>query len=348
MKLDMQRGLLAARVVQALAIGKGSRSGAHAYAAGAGPQWREAEKALVDPLNTTTGGVLIGPAGADLMAYTWPLSVIGRLAGLRRVPLATRMLSEDVAVGAGFVDEYSPIPIYAESLASTVLDGKPKIGSACVLTRELVESSDPAALDVIRTALGKAGSAALDRQFLDPAQDAGTGTTGPASITSGATPINSTGETLAQIDADLAAAMDALIDGGSDLTAAAWVLPTRSAAYMSRLRGSGGALAYPGLTAKGGVLLGLPAITSGNVPISNDTSALTTLSLVDAAQVWYGSDVAGISVSEQAAVALDSAPEGVTPISLWQRDLVAARLLLHANWKLARARAVQVIDQVAY
>ena len=346
MRVDPQRGYLAARTVQALAIGGGLRHAALAYAQGAGPEWREVAKTLVDPMDTATGGGIVGPSGADLMAYLWPLSVAGRLA-LRRVPLAVRMLSEDGAVGAGYVDEYAPIPIAAESFSTETLDAKPKIGAATVITAELARSSDPDALAVIRTAIGRAGSAALDRQFLDPALDGGTGQVGPNSVTSGATPTASTGSSLAQIDADLGDTLDALVAAGSDLTAAAWVLNTRTAAYLSRLRGTGGALAYPQVSVKGGMLFGLPVVTSGGVPISDDTAAETTISLVDAAQIWFGTDAAEISVSEQAAVAMDSDPEGKTLISLWQRELVGVRLLLHANWK-ARSGAVQVVSGVAY
>jgi hypothetical protein len=66
-----------------------------------------------------------------------------------------------------------------------------------------------------------------------------------------------------------------------------WCLNTSSAAYLARLRGSGGALAHPNCTVKGGTLLGLPVLTSANIARSGSPSPRTSyVALVDASRIW--------------------------------------------------------------
>ena len=86
----------------------------------------------------------------------------------------------------------------------------------------------------------------------------------PASVTYGAPSFVSSGASVTNIDEDLAALIQPLVDAGSDLTFAAWVMLPRTAIYLSRLRGTAdGALSFPFINAKGGVLAGLPVVTSG-------------------------------------------------------------------------------------
>jgi len=271
-----------------------------------------------------------------------PLEILGRLTGLRRVPLATRCLSQDVGAGAGFIAEGSPIPVTVAEFSGAALYPE-TCGAIVVITDELARSSDPAAETVISRDLSRACVQARDAQFIDPAKD---GTVGPASVTNGVSPTHSTGASVAQVDADLATAQNAFLAAGGNLAFATWVLAERSAMALSRLRTTGGALAYPGMGVRGGTLAGLPAIASGAVPIS---ATLTTITLLDASQIWVGESPAiEIDASKNATLELDSAPTGTATVSLWQENLVGTRILMRVNWRVARAGVVQLIDQVAY
>ena len=271
-----------------------------------------------------------------------PLEILGRLTGLRRVPPATRCLSQDVGVGAGFVGEGSPIPITEAEFSGAML--YPEVcGAIVVITDELAQTSDPNAETVISRDLGKACVQGRDAQFIDPAKD---GTVGPASVTNGVTPIHSTGASVAQVDADLADAQDALLAAGGNLAFAQWVTSERTAMALSRLRTTNGPLAFPGMTANGGTLAGLPCIASGAVPISGGN---TTITLLDASQIWVAEDPAiELDASKNATLELSDTPTGTATVSLWQENLVGVRIRMRVNWRVAKAGVIQVIDQVAY
>ena len=171
----------------------------------------------------------------------------------------------------------------------------------------------------------------------------------PASVTSSATPISSSGSDLTSIDADLEALVNALSDAGSDLSAATWVLHPRSAVYLSRLRGSGGAPAFPGIGARGGQLLGMPVLTSRNVPVAGDTHASTIVALVDPSMISVSDDGGSeVGVSLHSAVEMSDTPAtgAVSQISLWQNDLAGLRVLRECNWKLRQPGGAQVLTAV--
>jgi hypothetical protein len=125
----------------------------------------------------------------------------------------------------------------------------------------------------------------------------------------------------------------------------------RTATYLSRLRGTGGAPAYPGIGAKGGVLLGLPVITSANVPVRAVTGDPSYIVLLDASAVALADDgESRLNVSLNASVQLDdaAAPGAQNLASLWQLGLLGIRAERIVNWKLRRAGFVQVLDGVTY
>jgi HK97 family phage major capsid protein len=85
---------------------------------------------------------------------------------------------------------------------------------------------------------------------------------------------------------------------------AAWIMLPRTALFLSRMRGTGGNLAYPGMSVKGGELLGLPAITSTAVPGVGSPSA-GVIALVDPSEILVADDSGGsFEVSTQASLAM--------------------------------------------
>jgi HK97 family phage major capsid protein len=193
-------------------------------------------------------------------------------------------------------------------------------------------------------------SQAIDQTFIDPSAVAVSGVS-PASVTSSAAPTASTGSTLAQIDADLGATVDALIAAGSDLSTAQWVLHPRSATYLPRLRGTDGALAFPIMTATGGTLMRLPVLTSANLPVAATTGDPTCICLIDGDAVMLADDRdASLTVSTAASVEVDDAPtaDARSLVSLWQMNMVGLRAERFVNWMLRRSGAVQYVSGVTY
>ncbi len=349
-------GGLATKQIKALAIAGGDTGGAIAYAEGCGGSWHE----VVDSLrlraavasNGTDDFGLPTPDGHDFSEFIRPLSIIGKLVGLRRVPSRTRVIAATAGSSAYWAGERQARPISRATLTGTTLELL-SIISMLVTTKELVRSSSPGAESILSADLARAAVQAMDEAFVGHA-NAGIAGVKPASITYGTTPIHSTGNALADIDADLALMIQRLSDAGSNLSMATFVLRPRTALYLARLRGSGGALAHPLMTVKGGVLLGLPAITSASVPLDDIGSPVTGFSqitLLDPSEILVADDGgSSIELSEQAALQMvDSTVAGAqSMVSMFQTESVALKITRYANWQRCRDGVAVVLDQVAY
>ena len=110
--------------------------------------------------------------------------------------------------------------------------------------------------------------------------------------------------------------------------------------------------AFPGMTAKGDVLFGLPAITSRNTPESESPHIDTSITLVDPSQVLLADDNEGgvRCGAEHASVQMADAPGSGAQqlVSLWQVNAVALRAEGVVNWLPRRAGMAQVLDEVDY
>jgi hypothetical protein len=144
----------------------------------------------------------------------------------------------------------------------------------------------------------------------------------PASITNGATAHTSTGSTTAQIISDLSTMMSLLSTWNSPF----WVMSPSTAAFLASRLTSGGSIAFPNITARGGTLYGIDVLTSIN------TSGLIVL--LDAASIMYARGAIEIDRSTQASVEMDSAPAAgeSSPVSaistlksFFQNDLIGIR-----------------------
>ncbi|MGE0583465.1 MAG: phage major capsid protein [Steroidobacteraceae bacterium] len=347
------RGYTATRTIKALAMARGWPGRAEAFAKGSG--WRDVDdviasiKAVVAPTGTDDVG-LPTPAGFDFAEFVRPMTILGKLVGLRRVPSRVRAIAATAGSSASWSGESQPRPISRLTLNGATLEPL-GVTAVTVATIDLLKSSSPGAESILSRDLAAAAVGALDSAFIDPA-NAGVADVKPASITNGVTPIASTGSSLAQIDADLEDMIAALDLAGSDLQFAAWVLRPRTAVYLAKLRGTGGALAFPGMTAKGGILLGLPAITSNHVPVEvgSPGDGDTSITLLDAAQILVTDDGStGFEVSENATIAMSDEPTSpVEQVSMFQTDSVALRTTRFANWRRCRDGMAQVLSGVTY
>lgn len=360
MNLDPHRGRLATRYVKALGACQGRAALVASFVGG--QNWREEaailetiEKASVPGIGTGTMAPP-SPVSVDFAEFIRPMTIIGKLQGLRRVPLRVRTISATAGSGAAWVGEGQPVPISRVTLAGDTLEAL-RVVSALVTTKELLRSSAPSAESILSRDLAAATVAAMDVAFIDP-DNAGTANVKPASITNGATPIASTGSSLAQIDADLEDLIMALSDAGSTLEFAAFVMRPRTAVYLSKLRGTGGNLAYPGMTARGGTIMGLPCITSSHMPVESGSpgDGDTNIVLLDASQIMVADEGGGdFEVSTEATLQMldnptndSSTPTATTEVSMFQTDSAAIKVSRFANWQRCRDGMAQTLRLVAY
>jgi HK97 family phage major capsid protein len=307
----------------------------------------ETIKAAVEPMGTDST-LVATPAASDFFEYIRPRTIIGKLLGLRRAPARTRLIEATGGSTAYWSGERQVRPISKMALTGATIDPLSVVAIA-VQTRELMMSSDPASDLLIRDDLARAYIAAEDSALVDPA-NAGVSGEKPASVFSGAAEIGSTGSTLAEIDRDLRDAVEA-VSAYSDLEFAAWVMSVKTATYLASLRGSGGALAHPGMTARGGTLLGLPAIASTAIT-AYDSPSTSFIGLVDASSVLLVDYGAGeFSVSDRASLAM--VDESVSPaptelVSLFQVESAAIKVVHWTTWRLARSGAAAFISGCNY
>lgn len=358
----MLDGLMALRYMKAMGACGGDRVAAAAFAQARSDMWDGAPliahallqtKADVGALGasgvqSTTG---IGSVMADFMAALRPASVVTRLP-LRQVEPMLPMLTQTGPTRGYWVGEgrarSASVGIYSrESLQLK------RVNALSVASAEALQTPTLAGDAALLADLVGACAEALDRAFLDRA-NAGDDAT-PGSVTSTATPIPSSGTTIADLDADLQLAIAQLVAAGSNLASAFWIATPMLAAQLGLARGADGAPCYPQMGALGGVLAGLPCITSAAAQAENDSDGPSDLVLLDASQIAFADAPPDLRTSTSAMIELSATPSGntVAPaaassamVSMFQAEAVALLAGMSVNWKPRRDGVVQVIANV--
>lgn len=254
-------------------------------------------------------------ASAEFLELVRNASIIGRLSGLRRVPLNISLMHQTGGVKGYWVAEGQPIPVGAGAFTQGTL--KPaKLGAITVVSDELLRSASPLADTILRDDLVRALSEASDTALISDSP--GTPDETPAGVSHGATVIAAT----ANPKADLAAMIEAF---GGALERAVFVMDSVTATQLSGAD-------YPAIGARGGALLGLPAITSAGVKRDGTGGRIA---LIDPTQIAYGeSGMAEVIASREAVIMMTDTPDTpATLISLFQANAVAIRASMYANWQ---------------
>ncbi|WP_244564478.1 phage major capsid protein [Rhizobium sullae] len=263
----------------------------------------------------------LATATAEFFQLVAERSIIGRMAGLRRMPLLTKAISVIGGSTAHWVGQGKAKPITAMVFGDTFLPSR-KVIALTVITRDLLESADPAAEGVLKTDLLRAVVDALDSAFVNPA-NAGIADVMPASITNGLTP-----------SADLEALVS---DFAGDLSAAVFVMNPATAVSLSSAD-------RPNIGARGGELFGVPVVTSRNV-------AEGDITLADPTGIALGEGTAAVRITTEATIEMkDSAPTqdattgtGTVLVNLWQANAAGIVAERAVNWQVARPGSVAYI-----
>lgn len=288
-------------------------------------------------------------AASEFISAVRPLTITGRLSGVRRVPLHIKVPRETASATVGWVGERSPTPITGLQLDTVTLDPL-KLAGIVVTTRELANHSSPAAEELLRQDLVAGVAAASDAAFIDPS-NAGETDVKPASVTYNADSVTPTGTTAAALRADVAMLVDKI---QGDFEAPHFVTDRRLAMRMAMMPDP----IFRAVTANGGLLAGIPLLISASSPntSANDSPAgySSALTLLDAADVLLGDEGgAEIMASQQATVQMDSAPDSpitgnTVTVSLYQHNLTAFRCVREINWRMRRQGRVAYISGAHY
>lgn len=353
-KRNLAPGVPFARFARAIAQSKGNLMQAHEIA----KQWQESTPEVVTSLKaamaagSTTDSDWAEPLVEfqtmqnEFIEYLRPMTIIGKMTGLRRVPFNIRVAGKTQGSTVGWVGQGAPKPVSELKFNETTL-GMAKVAGIVVISQELARSSAPSAEMMIRDDLSESISQFMDEQFINPGI-AAVANVSPASITFGAAFAASTGSTIALISDDVEAAMNRFIVAKLPVSSAVWIMHPSTVLSLSLKRTSQDVYAFRD-ELRDGTFFGLPVIQSESVPTSVSGGTLVVLAI--AKEIFFADD-GGVRVdaSEQASLQMDSAPSAGAQslVSLWQNNLIGIRAERYVNYAPRRTAAVTYIDSVAW
>jgi HK97 family phage major capsid protein len=308
---------------------------------------------------TTTDTTWAGPLvvatniASEFAEFLRPLTIIGRIPGLTRVPFNISVPRATSGTTSSWVGEAAPKPLTTMTFDSITLRFA-KIASIVVISEELARFSNPAAEAVISRDLTRGVIGFMDRSFVDPSLAAVTNVS-PASITNGVTPVTATGTTSTAARTDFATLLNLFLSNNLSLADSVWVMTQQQASNLSLMLNALGQPLFPTMGATGGTLMGLPAIASENIPATGGSPADGyPIILLKASEILLADDGGvNIDVSREAVVQLDTTPDsppiGTTVYtSLWQTNQLGIKAELFVTWAKRRATAVQFIQNAKY
>lgn len=291
---------------------------------------------------------------ADFVEYLRPMTILGKFGtggvpALHTIPFRVALVSE-LGGGEGYwVGEGKAKPLTSFDYSRTNLSPL-KVANICVLTDDLVRDSSPSAETLVRNSLVNALRARLDMDFINP-DKAAVANVSPAGILNGVAGIPSSGNDADAIRADIGTLFGAFIDANNAPTNGVWIMSARTALRVSLMMNPLGQPEFPGINMNGGVLAGLPVITSEFV--TPNTSG-DFIALVNASDVYLADDGGfNVDMSREASLEMSDAPahNSGTPtaaqmVSMFQTNSVAIRAERTINWSRRRNEGVAWLSNV--
>lgn len=334
------------RYALALAAARGNVSDAIRWA----ERWRGSTPEVIDLLERANPGTITDNTFAGPLVYAQnlvsefiellrPATVLGRLMGIKDVPFKVRIPRQTAGFGAfNWVGEAAAKPVGEMDFDTVTLDHH-KAAGIIVLTDELVKLSSPNAENLARTDMVEQMARFLDVQFLRITVAAGANN--PASITNGITPIPSTGDDAAALEADLFNAFAAFDDADSSDDSVTLIMQPKTARSIALMRPDiGNGRLYPELSPRGGSLLTYPVITSNSV----DNGFII---IVKGSEVLKADD-GSVALDASREATLDMAGGNSPTFSLFQKNAVAIRAERGITWKRRRDEGSVAIISGAY
>jgi hypothetical protein len=281
---------------------------------------------------------------SEWLIATSARTFLGRLA-YRRIPFQTRVLNTP-APDADFVGSGKGIPMAALNLADSTTLKRTTIGMIAAVTNELVQVWRPGTREQLDAVLARSLIRGMDSAALDPDRAAVTGER-PASLLNGVDPIDVLSSDTLVVATQVKSMLQALVDGGSDLESALFVMHPTEALTLSTMRVTDGVFVFPQLGAMGGSIHGIPAVTSVGCARSGSPSE-RVFAVVDGAQVAVADDgEIDVHTSRHADVQMVDVPDqdandgtGSTVTSFFQTDTTGLKLIRVVNWERLRDSAV--------
>lgn len=294
-------------------------------------------------------------AFADFVSYLRPMTILGKfgqngIPALRRIPFRVALIGQTAGGEGYWTGEGKAKGVTSFDFSRTSLEPL-KVANICVLTNELIRDSSPSAEGIIRDQLAEALRARLDIDFINPAKTASAGIS-PASITNGAPHGAGSGTGDADdVRADIRSLLNEYIAGNNPPTTGVIIMRSDTALALSMMVNALGQREFNEIGMNGGVLLGIPVITSQHVPAG-------VVAMVNASDIYIADDGdVRLDMSTEASIEmLDSSLTGdsigVVPgtaastVSMFQTNSVAFLAERTINWARRRNSAVAYLTGV--
>lgn len=359
---NLPKGSAFTRYVVALARSKGNLM----QAVEISKQWHESTPEVELVLRaavaagTTTDTTWASPLvvyqnmASEFIELLRPLSIVGRMQGMRRVPFNIKVPRQTSGASVNWVGEASVKPISALAFDQLSL-GHTKIAGIVPLSEELIRFSSPSAEQLVTQDLANSIAQFLDLEFVDPTVSALTGVN-PASITNAATPITATGTSSTALREDIKSLLATFMTASlNNFTSGVWIMTSQQALAISLMQNALGQPEFPGVTMQGGTFVGFPIIASENVPyVGSSPTDGSRIIFALADQILLADDgQVTVDVSREASLQMDSAPDSpqtssTVMMSLWQNNLVGIKVERYINWMLRHTAAVNYINFAKY
>lgn len=291
----------------------------------------------------------------EFIEYLRPMTIIGRLTNIRRVPFNVRMGSQTAGSSANWVGQAKPIPV-SKLTTSSVSLGITKAAGLVTVDDELMRSSSPSAEVLVRDDLAEAISVFLDVSFIDP-NIAGAANVQPPSMLYQVTPITPSGTNLAAISTDVAAVFASAIAANLNPATGVWVMTPTTALKLSLMKTSLGTMQFPDISINGGTWQGLPVIVSQSAKIAGSPQYGEMIVLLLPREILLADDgQVTISISNEASLELKDNPTNsgaggetaTSMVSMFQTHSVAIKAVRYINWTKRRSTAAAFIQAANY
>lgn len=285
------------------------------------------QKALIGTTtNTDFGAALVDYQNltSEFIELVRKQTAVDKLsAQMRQVPFNIKMPKQNSAVSVGWVGETKRKPTTNPTYGSVTLS-KSKVAGIVLLSEELVRWSNPKADRLVRDDFVESTAQFIDADFFDPTK--AETEESPASPLNGVPAIPSSGETPAQVEADLLALMESVTEAGGTLTGAVWVMSETRAAKLSTMRDALGKKFFEEMNITGSRFL-------YTLPVMVSSGCEDKIVLVLPSQIMIADDeFMDFAVSTEASINMgtDAAPQWV---NLFEQNLMAIRAERFIRWK---------------
>jgi HK97 family phage major capsid protein len=338
------RGLRLARVVRALAAGRGD--------VGRAAQWArvvardEAIAKILEAGTGAAGGFLVREELAtEVIELLRAESVVRRLNPVT-VPMESGTLRLPAITGgatAGYIGESADLSVSEQTFGQVVLTWK-KLGTLVPVSNDLLRFASPQADEIVRDDLVAALATTSDAKFIRGAgsqnEPKGLRYWAPAGNVITA---NSTVD-LANVTADLGKLVLALKNANVRMRRPAWIFAPRTEQYLMTVRDANGNFAFRDEMLRG-TLWGWPFGVTTNVPTNLGSGG-------DESEV-YLADFADVVIGESSTLTIDASAEaayvsGGTVKSAFQADLTLVRALALHDFAMRHAESVAVLTGVKW